>query len=174
MLIWVATPYNDNILAGGFNSDSYVPVAAFFLLLVLVLAVNPLLRKCALHYALDYRELAVAMGIMLVASSIPRTGTLRTVMYAIARVPYQVSQNPRLAEAYKSAGLNQALYPDRIDGTAEVPASEFFLTELPVGGLVPWSSWVQGAHVVLGSVLSDRLVDDDRPGADCPAAVARQ
>ena len=144
VLIWVVTPYNDNILGGGFISDSFVPAIAFFLLLVLVLAVNPLARLIAPGWELDSRQLAVVMGILLVASSIPSTGTLRTVMYAIANVPFQTSQNPRLAEAYGNAGLKPALFPDRIDGTADVPASEYFLTELPEGGLVPWGNWVRG------------------------------
>ena len=144
LLVWVTTPYNDNLLTGGFISDSFVPVVAFFVLLVLVLVINPLLRKFLPRLALDYRQLALAMGIMLVASSIPSTGTLRTVMYAVAKVPHQVSQNPRLAEAYEAAGIHPALYPDRIDGAADVPASEYFITELPEGEPVPWMAWVSG------------------------------
>ncbi len=82
VVIWVWTPLNNFILGNAYLSDSYLPVAALFLLLVLVLVVNPLLRPAG--WALGMRAPALVLGIWLVASVVPSSGLLRQLPYVLA------------------------------------------------------------------------------------------
>jgi hypothetical protein len=115
ILIWVVTPYNNYVLANSYVSDSYLPVAALFLLLMLVLVVNPLLRLVNRSWALNFRQLALIAGIWLVASVVPGQGLMRMLPAMLAQAPRSASQNKRLAEAYEESKLPQSLFPARYE-----------------------------------------------------------
>ena len=139
---WIFAPYS-SLLNTGHISDSYLPVAPLFLLLLILVGLNPLLYRFRPAWALNRMQLATVLGVFLIACVIPGQGLLRILPYSIARIPYSVSQNPRLAEAYRQAGIRQELFPDRIDGHKDVPAAEDFLGSLPEGGSIPWRAWLQ-------------------------------
>lgn len=153
VVIWVVTPYNNFIIGGGYVSDSFLPVVALALILLLVLVVSPLLRLLRPRWALNQQQLAVIFGILLVASVIPGQGLLRALPYAIGRVPRDVSENQRLAQAYHDAGISPRLFPDRIGFNLDVPASTHFITELPPGESIPWSNWLRGPLWTWGLLL---------------------
>jgi hypothetical protein len=152
VVIWVATPYNNFVIRSQYIADIYLPTAALFLLLLLVLGVNPLLRKLAPSLVLNKWQLAVAMGVFLVACVVPSSGLMRMLPYSIARVPMAVRDNEKLGEAYREMDLPKSLFPAETGYKKEVPASEHFLDRLPEGEPVPWDAWA-GPLVSWGSFL---------------------
>jgi uncharacterized protein DUF6785/uncharacterized protein DUF6784 len=154
VIIWVAAPYNSFVMNSQFVADSFLPVLALFLLLLLVLVINPLFRKFTPKLALSRWQMAIVLGMMLVASSIPSSGMLRQLPYSIARVPYEVKSSEKLDRAYKEMDLPPSLFPDgdKMGYKAEVPAAEDYIRELPEGGSIPWKEWV-GPLLSWGSFL---------------------
>lgn len=141
LFIWIATPYNNFVLFNSFISDDYLPVGAVFVILMLVLIVNPLLRRLRPRWALDYRQMAVIFGIVLVASVTPSQGLLRSLPYALANAPNKAKTDTRLAKAYEKLDAPAALFPDEIGVGKETPASTQFIQELNPGESIPWGSW---------------------------------
>jgi len=142
VFIWIWTPYNNFVVGSQFIADSYLPISVLFLVLVLVLGVNPLLRKFIPRLALTRWQLALALATMLVGSVVASSGMLRQLPYAIARVPLEVRESNTLAKAYKEADLPPSLFPDKVGYKADVPNAENFIRELPEGESVPWGAWV--------------------------------
>ncbi|MFO7900476.1 MAG: DUF6785 family protein [Planctomycetota bacterium] len=140
--IWVASPYNTWVMGSQFIADSYLPVAALFLVLVLVLLVNPLLRKLLPSLTLTTWQLALITAILLMASVLPSSGLLRQLPSAVANVPLEVSKDKKVAQAYEEMDLPPGLFPDKTEYKAEVPASEDYIRELPKGESIPWEAWV--------------------------------
>ena len=81
IFIWVATPVNNLLLGNAFISDDYLPVGAAFVMLVLVLGINPLLCRWAPRYAFTGKQFALVFGILLIASVTPGQGLLRQLPY---------------------------------------------------------------------------------------------
>ena len=141
VFIWVASPYNSFILANAFISDDFMPVGAVGLMLVLVLAVNPLLHWLAPKRRLTFGQLAMIFGILLTASIIPGQGGLRHILYPVGATPDFVSNNLSLAKAYEELDAPKSLFPEPLGYDLDVPASEHFVDELPEGQSVPWAKW---------------------------------
>jgi len=139
---WIAAPYNNFVLGNAYITDSYLPIAALFLALLLVLVINPVLRRIAPGLALGPSHLAIAFGIFLIASVLPGQGLLRMLPYTLARIPMDVRNNRQLAEAYRQMHLPSCLFPDRIGFGVDTPVSEYFLTQLPPGRSIPWAAWI--------------------------------
>lgn len=146
VVIWVAAPYSDFVIGSSFIADSYLPVAALALLLLLVLAVNPLLRVTIPRAALDSRQLALALGVMLVACCLPAQGLLRMLPYSLARTSIQARGDLRIAEALNTTGIpRKGLFPDRIEFGGETPVADGFIVELAKGESIPWRAWLEPA-----------------------------
>jgi hypothetical protein len=139
--IWVVAPFNNVLLGLGWVSDSYLPIAALFVMLVLVLGVCPLLRWIRPGLALSQSQLAVIFGILLVASVLPGQGLLHQFPYALAGVPVETSQNRSLAGAYQAQHIPPSLFPDSIEFGAETPQVSYF-TRGAGGQPIPWGAWV--------------------------------
>jgi hypothetical protein len=144
VFIWVVTPFNNFLMGLGWISDGYLPIAALFVILVLVLAVCPLLRCIRPAWALTRSQLAIVFGVVLVASVLPGQGLLRQLPYAIAGVPMDTSQNSKLADAYRDAGLPSSLFPDSLAFGADTPVVRYFTRELPADQPIPWGAWIRG------------------------------
>ncbi|MBN1675576.1 MAG: hypothetical protein JXR37_31330 [Kiritimatiellae bacterium] len=142
-VIWIATPYNNFVMGSSYIADSYLPVAALFVTLVLVLGVNPLLRRLRPRLALDSRQLGLAVGIMLMACVLPGQGLLRMLPYSLAKIPMAVRDNAALAEAHQKMGLPPSLWPDKVGFGLDTPACDHFMTELPPGQPIPWAAWLR-------------------------------
>jgi hypothetical protein len=141
--IWVVAPFNNILLGLGWVSDSYLPIAALFVMLVLVLGVCPLLRWIRPALALSQSQLAVIFGILLVASVVPGQGLLHQLPYAIAGVPVETSQNRSLAEAYQKEQIPPSLFPDSLQFGSETPVVRYFTRDLPPQEPIPWGAWVR-------------------------------
>jgi hypothetical protein len=141
-IIWIITPYNNQIIGNTHISDSYLPVAALFILLIILWCVNPLLRLCRFPWPLRGPQLALITGIMLMASMLPGQGLLRMLPYALAKAPVNIQTNAVLDRVYKQMDLPPGLFPDKMGFGEKTPVVNYFLTQLPPGGSIPWQAWV--------------------------------
>ncbi|MHC4503739.1 MAG: DUF6785 family protein, partial [Planctomycetota bacterium] len=143
VLIWVAMPYHDFVIGASYVNDSYLPAVALAVVLLLVLAVNPFLRRRTPRAALDSRQLALALGVMLVASCIPGQGLMRMLPYSLARTSIQAREDRRIAAALARTGIpGKGLLPDGAEFRGETPVADGFISELPEGESIPWGAWL--------------------------------
>lgn len=153
--IWVATPYVDIVINCNAHAadmcDGYLPKGAMFVLLLTVLMLNPLLLRAHPRWALNKRQVALVLGIALVASSVPGDGLLRRLPYQLVGVPLQANADRQKADVYASLKLPPSLFPDRIEYGHEPTACSYFVQELPPrdprdpsGPKVPlpWRAWL--------------------------------
>ncbi|MFP4380091.1 MAG: DUF6785 family protein [Candidatus Sumerlaeia bacterium] len=153
VLIWVATPFNNYVVRSVYISDSYLPFGAFFVLLLLILIVNPLLRLLAPRISLTGRQLSLILGILLMASVIPANGLMRYLPYQLVEAVLQVQKDSRLAEAYEHMDLPTHLFPAPMGFGVDAPTATYFRAELPLGESIPWADWV-GPLLSWGSLLA--------------------
>lgn len=142
LFIWWAVPYNNFVLGNSYISDDYIPTAALFVVFVVVLGINPLLRRFRPGAALTSRQLAVVFGILLVACVTPSQGLLREFPYMLAGACKRVSQDQHLADLYAKLHLPPSLFPDGLGRWQETPVSDSFLQQLRPGESVPWRAWI--------------------------------
>ncbi|MBC8867825.1 MAG: hypothetical protein H8E44_00315, partial [Planctomycetes bacterium] len=143
VLIWVVTPWNNNYFGLSELSGSYLPTGALFLLFILALGVNPLLRSFAPSLVLTRSQLLVITAILLMASVHPSHGLMRYLPSMLAGGPFEASATPPLAAAYAKADVPPALFPAKMEAGAPVPASSHFMDELPEGQPIPWRAWLR-------------------------------
>ena len=143
--IWLFTPYNDFVIGTPSIAGSYLPIAGMFLVLVLVLIINPLLRRLVPGLALTKGQLVIILGMLFVACTLPSQGLLQFLPYGIANIPRQARDSRSVAETYRKAGIPASLFPDKIAYGADTPAGEYFINKLPPGGSIPWSAWARPA-----------------------------
>ena len=150
LIVWVVVPYNNFRLKNTYLADSYLPEIVVALLLVLVLALNPLLRLAGPRWALNQRQLALICGLMLFAAVVPSNGLMRMFPRLVAESSQGFHANVTTARLAAEAGLPPALFPDPLptlnpDGspqTRETPVSDQFLDELAPGAALPWKAWL--------------------------------
>ncbi|MBN1675577.1 MAG: hypothetical protein JXR37_31335 [Kiritimatiellae bacterium] len=142
VFVWVVSPYQNTLLGDMELGDSYMSIYAMFVVLLLVLAVNPALRLLRAGLALDHKQLGVILGMMLIAAVVPRYGCLAPMMTGIPSVAVEVREKAWLADAYAKMNLPSGLFPDKLGYGVETPAIDYLLTELPPGMSIPWQAWL--------------------------------
>ncbi len=142
LFIWIVRPYNNFFLGLAYiSSDSFLPVAALFLLM-LVLAMNVVLHRWAPRLALSHRQLALILGVMLVASVLPGQGLLRMLPYSIAHTNMEINSDRRLAQAYESIEAPGTLFPDEVGYDRPARASSALQRRLMPDEPIPWRAWM--------------------------------
>ncbi|MFC1600858.1 DUF6785 family protein [Candidatus Sumerlaeota bacterium] len=142
VFVWIVTPYNNAVILNSFISDDYMPAGAFFVIIVLVLIVNPLLRMIRPWLGLDFKQMAIVFGMVLVASVTPGQGLLRQLPHAVARNALFVNEDKRLSDAYEAANPRPSLFVDELGFGKPTTNSGPFVHELAPGDTVPWGAWV--------------------------------
>ena len=140
--IWVATPFFYYIVGVENVTDSYLPAAPVFLLLLLVLGLNPLLRAFRRGWDLSPGQLVLILGMMLVACVLPIQGYLFELPYSLANACVRINADAELAAAYAESGLPQALFPDALGHGLPTATSDALLRELIPGQAMPWLAWL--------------------------------
>jgi len=140
--LWLAVPYNNFVLNNSFISDSYLPELVVLCMVVIVLGVNPLLRRFAPGNALEQRHLALICGVMLFAAVLPGNGLMRFMPHTLGVVTEKINQSPSLAPAVEESGLPPSLFPDPIGYDEPTPVSRQLVDQLDRDASVPWSAWV--------------------------------
>ncbi len=87
-LLAVVTPYSDLQLRGTWIAACHLPVGAFFLFLVLVLVLNPLLRRVAGRFAFTSAEVVAVYAMTLVGAGIPSFGLAAYLVPTLIGVGY--------------------------------------------------------------------------------------
>lgn len=140
--IWALTPYNNFYLSLGFISDTYLPILALFIFILITLFLNPCLRKLSPSLAFSRIHLAIILSMLLMASVIPGQGLMRFLPYLLARFPAVASWDVKNKDIYTKIETEEALFPAEIGYGIRVDAASFFQGELPVGGTIPWEAWL--------------------------------
>lgn len=141
--IWVAVPYNNFALNNSFVSDGYLPEIVIFCIVILVVIVNPLLRRIAPRFVLSHRQLALIGSMMLFAAVIPSNGLMRFFPHCLAYETQKINQSKDLSEAIQDSALPPSLFPDEIGFDKPTPVSDQLIDELEPGQTIPWSAWLR-------------------------------
>lgn len=151
LIVWVVVPYNNFLLNSSYLADSYLPEIVVAFLLLLVLAVNPLLRLLGERWMLNRRQVALICSLMLFAAVIPSNGLMRMFPRFVAEMNQQMNTNVTTSRIVAEAGFRDVLFPDPLptqeaDGTVKTyatPVTDPFIDELQEGKPVPWQAWVR-------------------------------
>lgn len=140
-IVWIATPYSNAVIGNPPISDNYLPTSALFLALLLILGINPLLIRLRPRWAFNSPQLALILGILLMACVPIGTGFLKMVPYGIANAPTRIAQERQIAELFPAEDIPPSLYPDKLGYGEETPVARGFLLELSGGDPIPWKAW---------------------------------
>ncbi|MBI1336085.1 MAG: hypothetical protein GC164_03880 [Phycisphaera sp.] len=152
LTLWVAVPYNNFALNNSFISDGYLPEIVVFFLAILVMVVNPLLRRWFPGGALGQPHKALICGMLLFAAIIPSNGLFRFFPHCLALDTEQINQSPVLAPAIANSSLPASLFPDKVGLNEPTPIASQLVDELDPGKSIPWSAWV-GPTVAWGTFI---------------------
>jgi hypothetical protein len=141
ILIWVVVPVSNYLLANAQIADDYMMPVAAFLMLCLVLGLNPLLRLFSDRARLKRSQLAVIYGILMVACLVPSSG-MRHMLHPLARTVQRANSENDVAAAYKELDLPPSLFPDSLEYGVAIPDIDSFNDELKPGEPVPWRAWI--------------------------------
>jgi hypothetical protein len=141
IFIWVAVPLNNYLMANAQIADDYLMPIATFVMLVLVLGLNPLLRLFSVRALLSRGQLAVIYAILLMSCVVP-SSALRHMIHALPVTVNRANVEPGIAEAYEELDLPAALFPGSMEYGAENPQIDSFLDELDPDEPVPWRAWI--------------------------------
>ena len=142
VFIWWATPYNNYLFKLGPISESYLPIGALFLIFLVCVVVNPLLRRFRPGGAFDRRQLVILVTIWLMASVVPGQGLMRFLPFMLGRAPIDVSALRDVADMHEQMDLPPSLFPDKMEFGARVDNAVHFIQQLPAGESVPWAAWL--------------------------------
>ncbi len=128
-------PYNDYVIRGIFLAGGHFPVAPFFVLTILSLIVNTILRRINPKFALSSQELITVWCIMIAAAGIPSTGMMR---YALS---------PPVAYKYFATPENEweLLFHQYIPEWRVIHdenAIKSFYEGISSGESIPWKVWM--------------------------------
>lgn len=141
-LLCAIAPYNDFVVANTFLVGSYLPLALVLTIFLLVILVNAPLRAMN-HQGLSSGELSIVLLMLLVGSSIPGQGLLRTLLPSMVAPFYFGQSNPPFWEAFSKLDLPAWLFPVESikDGRTSDVAQQFY-GRTPPGQAMPLSAWV--------------------------------
>lgn len=140
--IWLGVPLNNYLLNNNVISDSYIPEIAVAFLALLVLVLNPLLGRLRSAWRLTRRQLAMTLGIWLMACVVPGGGLLGNLPYALANATRAANSDLALAQAHQQMNLPPVLFPDRLELGEESPVSDGLLGKHERGRPIPWRAWI--------------------------------
>ena len=149
------TPFNDSVVGNTFLVGNFLPTGVLLFLGVLLLVFNAPLRKLRPRWALSSGELAVILGMMLVAGAIPGSGLMRYLYPSLIGLYDRAA-----ADAVRAQTLQEFQFPDWLlpafstEGQDVIrragdPVVTQFMGRVPgvEDGLgnavaaVPWSAW---------------------------------
>ena len=133
-------PYNDFVIRNTFLAGGHFPLAPFFVLTVLALVVNSVLRSLHPKLALSAQELVVIWCIMIAVAGIPSSGMMRDALSAFAAYHYFATPENEWRSLFF-----QYIPEWRVvrDETAIVS----FYEGVSVGERIPWIAWLKPLSV---------------------------
>ncbi|MFC1718258.1 DUF6785 family protein [Candidatus Poribacteria bacterium] len=134
-IICAVEPYNSLYARGTHLVDSYFPIGAFFIILLIVLA-NVVLRKLKPGSEFTVAELIVIWCMMIVIEAIPYSGLVRYLFPALVAPTYFATPENEWQTLF-GPHLSDWVVPK--DGHAV----KYFYEGLPSGQPVPWGAWLK-------------------------------
>jgi len=142
LFIWIVTPYSNFILNTGYVSDDYLPPSVLVLLLLGVLIINPVLLRIRRSWALNFKQIALIVGMGLVAVSIASSGLLGKLPYSLARQVRDAGEWQEIAGYYEHADLPPSLFPGEVGYHVDTEIARQFLVQIRPGEPIPWGTWL--------------------------------
>ena len=145
MFIAAAGYINDGLLQSTHLVGNHFPISVFGLLIVGVIAVNPVLGLLGPGWRLRPAEWALAVAMMLAACSIPGSGLLRTFTPTLIAPAHQTRMRPDWADGRVIRHIPPQMLP--AGGDHDPKTIDGFITGLgrqnrSIGmGDVPWDQW---------------------------------
>lgn len=135
-------PVNDYRVGNTFLTGNHFPVGVFFFLFILTVGGNAVLRLVRRGWMLCQSELMLVWCMMLVASTVPASGLMRTFLPAMTAAPY-LSQRPDLF--WEDDVLKAAPEGILLSNDPKSPAAKKFFEGTPKGEpvRVPWGQWTR-------------------------------
>lgn len=144
VLIWVITPFNNFTLYNGYISDSYLPVTALVIIVVIMLIVNPLIGLIfKRERMLSKQQLAIIFGILLVACALPGDGLLRVLPYSLSKTTVDLNTSKEYSSAFEKIKVPQMLFPGSTAFGANNPQAEKMFTGYLKEDKLPWGAWLK-------------------------------
>ena len=139
-------PYNDYVIRNIFLAGGHFPVGPFFVITVLILLVNVLVRKIHPGSALKPQEIVTIWCIMIVAVGIPSSGLMRRALSPMVAYKYRATMENDWEHLFHQYIPQWRVVQD------EKAIFSFYEGLLP-GELVPWSAWLKPVLIFSGYVL---------------------
>ena len=134
------TPYNDYVLNNTAFVGSHFPVGVTALMLLLVLAVNPILARLKPAAVLRRSELALIWSMMLIVSALPTSGLMRRLIPFLVVPIYSMPQHPEWEKLL--TWLPGWLFPSTDHANDAVVTNFVVGAELDTWAAVPWGEWL--------------------------------
>jgi len=150
--IWMATPYNNLLLSNTYMSETSMPLGALAFILLLVVLINPLLGLLNRKIQLNFRQMAIVFGILLVASAPAYTGFMRSLPYSLIGTARDAKDWKTTAEVYEKCDLPPSLFVGNMKFQEEIPAVRYFLHRVPEDEKIPWGAW-KGPAISWGTLI---------------------
>jgi len=99
-LICLITPYNNYYIGGTYPAGNHFPIGPVFILITLVLIINPLLRALKSRYGFSSKELILIFMMMVAASGIPSSGLMRYLLPTLVAPSYLATQENEWKEIF--------------------------------------------------------------------------
>jgi len=135
IIICAIEPYNSFYARGTHLVDSYFPIGAFFIFLVIVL-INAAVRSWKSGYEFSTEELLVIWCMMIVIEAIPYSGLLRYLFPTLVAPNYFATPENEWLTLFGPHLSDWVMPKDSM-------AIEYFYEGLPSGYPVPWKAWLK-------------------------------
>lgn len=135
-------PYNDFVLSDTSLAAGYLPLAAVLIEFLLIVVINAPLYRWSRRHALNKRELAVIVMMLLVACSLPNWGLMKFFIPTPVAPFYLGTAEPQFWRAFMALDLPAWLFP--VENVAEGRTSTtfwWFYMRTPDGEQVPYGAW---------------------------------
>jgi len=133
------TPYNDYYVHNNFFAGNHLPIGSIFILIVLVLGVNVVIRAINPRKALSPVELITIWIMIAVASGIPSSGLSRY-LFPVLVGPFYFATPENEWQDVALKHIPSSLVPSK-DPTS--PVVRYFYEGLPEGMHIPWQAWIK-------------------------------
>jgi hypothetical protein len=130
----IATPVSDLLIQGTWIAACHLPIGVVFVFVILVVAVNVLLKKLGVSFSTQ--ELIVIYCMMLIPAGIPSLGLSAYLIPILASPAYYATPENEWETLFFQ------YIPDWISPTDQ-KATRYFYEGLPGGLSIPWEIWVK-------------------------------
>ncbi|HID11494.1 MAG TPA: hypothetical protein EYP17_09380 [Candidatus Latescibacteria bacterium] len=150
--ISIFAPYGVLMIKGSEMAENFATPAAMFILLILTLVINPLLKLVRKSWGFSHEELAAIYVMMIVACSIPTMGLTANLLPTLSGAFYYASSENEWEDIIWPY-LPGWLFPKNPEVTVK-----YFYEGLSKGESIPWGAWTRSLLAWLPLLLAIYLM----------------